>query len=250
MNHRKLTQRNLKFQILLLVSLIPLLSVSGFAQATSQLKEETESFSETVRTEKQAKDQDRRRPTSRFSSRWTRTIEGEDHLFTEKTPLEITSKNSGGSSSQPASDLTHFAVFGDVGVTVPHGDFNLFVDPDFSANVGLEYIITSQFSAVGTLGYHRFSTFFDEHATLYQVSGNAKFYLVDESSNVRPFVNGGIGLYVTDSGSTHFGGNVGGGVLFNVTEHVGIQGSYNFHAVSIGDTIKFSTVQGGIRFRF
>jgi hypothetical protein len=66
------------------------------------------------------------------------------------------------------------------------------------------------------------------------LSGNAKVYLVDESNKFRPFVNGGVGAYVTDSATTHFGGNVGGGVLYEVTPNFGIQGSYNFHIFSAG----------------
>jgi len=155
------------------------------------------------------------------------------------------------STSQTSSDRSKFAVFGNVGVTVPHGDLNIFVDPSFSLNTGLEYMITSQFSAEGTLGYHRFTTsFFHDHANLYQVSGNAKFYLVDESSKLRPFVNGGVGVYVTDAAQAHFGGNVGGGVLYEATPHFGITGAYNFHAFSAGSNTKFSTVQGGVRWRF
>ena len=201
MDHRKLTRRNLKnlrLQILLLVSFIPLLAIPGLAQETSRMNATTSSSS----------------------------------------------------SPQPASDRSKFAVFGNIGVTVPHGDFNTFVDPSFSANVGLEYMITSQFSVEGTVGYHRFSTFFGDNANLYQVSGNGKFYLVDESSKVRPFVNGGGGVYVTDAATTHFGGNVGGGVLYEATPHFGITGAYNFHAFSAGDGLRFSTVQGGVRWRF
>ena len=193
MDHRKLTRRNLKtlrLQILLLVSFIPLLAVTGLAQSASSR------------------------------------------------------------SPQPASDRSKFAVFGNAGVTVPHGDLNIFFDPNFSVNTGLEYMITSQFSAEGTLGYHRFSTFFGDHANLYQVSGNAKFYLVDESSKVRPFVNGGVGVYVTDAAQAHFGGNVGGGVLYEATPHFGITGAYNFHAFTAGSSSRFSTVQGGVRWRF
>ena len=158
--------------------------------------------------------------------------------------------SSGSSSPQTSSDRSKFAVFGNVGVTIPHGDFNIFVDPDFSLNTGLEYMITPQFSVEGTLGFHRFSTFFNDHANLYQVSGNGKFYLVDESSKLRPFVNGGVGLYVTDAATTHFGGNVGGGVLYEATPRFGIVGAYNFHAFSAGSGTKFSTVQGGVRWRF
>lgn len=160
-------------------------------------------------------------------------------------PAEATS-----SSPQSSSPSGKFAVFGDIGVAVPHGDFSTFTDPGLSVNAGLEYMITPQFSAEGFLAYHRFSNFFSGHTNLYQVSGNAKFYLVDESSRVRPFINGGVGDYVTDSGTSHFGGNVGGGVLFEVTPRFGVQGSYNFNVFSAGTNLKFSTVQGGVRWRF
>ncbi|HSE19944.1 MAG TPA: outer membrane beta-barrel protein [Pyrinomonadaceae bacterium] len=163
---------------------------------------------------------------------------------------ETTSGSSGGPASQPMASRSKFAVFIDAGVAVPHGDFNVFFDPGFSLNAGLEYMVTSQFSAVGTFGYHRFSSFFDDHVNLYQVSGNGKFYLVDDTKKVRPFVNGGVGAYVTDSATVHFGGNVGAGVLYEVTPSFGLQGSYNFHIFNTFSNLKYSSVQGGVRFRF
>ncbi len=49
----------------------------------------------------------------------------------------------------------------------------------------------------------------------------------------------------------HFGGNFGAGLLFNLTSRVGLEGSYNFHAVNTPvAATKFSTLQGGIRFVF
>lgn len=153
-------------------------------------------------------------------------------------------------SSQPDPDGSKFAVFGTAGVAVPHGDLSIFLDPGFSVNTGLEYMITKQFSAEGTFGYHRFSTLFGGHSNLYQLSANGKYYFVDDSTKLRPFVNGGVGGYVTDSATVHFGGNVGGGVLYEVTPKFGVLGSYNYHIVQIGDSVHFSTVQGGVRFRF
>src|SRR5689334_1525856 len=159
-------------------------------------------------------------------------------------------ETTGGSPQSGSSSGGKFAVFADAGVAVPHGDFSTFFDPGFSLNAGLEYMITSHFSAEGIFGYHRFKTFFGGHSNLYQLSGNGKFYLADESSKVRPFVNGGVGDYVSDSGTSHFGGNVGGGVLFQVTPKCGFEGKYNFNAFSAGTNLRFSTVQAGVRFRF
>lgn len=249
MNHRKLTRRNLEIerraniQIFLFVLFIPLFAITGLAQESERVKAID---SETVRSEEQAKDQDRRRSAQRLAvagmgnhsgSLWTRTMKSEE-------------TSSSDASAQPASDRSNFAVFANAGVSVPHGDFSIFFDPGFTLNTGLEYMITSQFSVEGTLGYHGFRRFFGGHTSLYQVSGNGKFYLVDESSRLRPFVNGGVGLYVTDSATTHFGGNIGGGVLYELTPRFGIQGAYNFHAVSAGFGLRFSTAQGGVRWRF
>jgi len=169
-------------------------------------------------------------------------------LFTRSVPPEVTDESFGSPQQDP--DLSNFAFFVDAGAALPHGDISFFLDPGFSLNAGLEYMITSQFSAEGTFGYHRFSAFFGGDTSVYQLSGNGKFYFVDESTRLRPFVNGGVGLYVTDSATTHFGGNVGIGVLYEVTPKFGIKGSYNFHVFSAGDTARFSTVQGGVRFRF
>ena len=83
-----------------------------------------------------------------------------------------------------------------------------------------------------------------------EISGNGKVYMVGPSSNLRPFFNGGIGVYVSSSGSTFFGVNVGGGVLYEITPKVGVQGSYNFHSVNTGPATHFSTVQAGVRFSF
>lgn len=245
MNHRKLKQRNLeiytrrsKFHIFLLVIFISFLAGTGRAQVSDRSKE---------RNDKQGKEKDRLRTTLDLT-KIAINSKGEE------SPAEVFAKASATkSSSQAAADLSNFAVFGNVGVTVPHGDFSTFADPGFSFNGGLEYMITSQFSAEGILGFHQFKefpSFFGDHTNLYQVSGNAKFYVVDESSKVRPFVNGGVGVYVTDAATTHFGGNVGGGVLYEATPHFGIQGSYNLHIVRAGFTVYYSTAQGGVRFRF
>ena len=246
MNHRKLTQlrleiytRRSKIHIFLLVLFISLLGGTGRAQVTDRSKE---------RTDKQGKEKDRRRPTLDLA-KIARTSEGEE----SSAEVFATAASATNSSSQAASDLSNFAVFGNVGVTLPHGDFSTFADPGFSFNAGLEYMITSQFSVEGILGFHRFKQFpgfFGDHTNLYQVSANGKFYFVDESSKVRPFVNGGVGVYVTDAATAHFGGNVGGGVLYEATPHFGIQGSYNLHIVSSGSNVHYSTVQGGVRFRF
>jgi len=151
-------------------------------------------------------------------------------------------------NNQPASK---YAVSLDFGAGIPHGTFSNFFDPGFSFNATLEYAITPYVSAEGKFGYHRFPGDSGGHLNVYQFSGNGKFYLVPEPNKVRPFVNGGIGAYNFESGPTKFGGNVGAGILFEITPRFGLQGSYNFHAVNTTfATTRFSTLQGGVRFRF
>jgi hypothetical protein len=112
-------------------------------------------------------------------------------------------------------------------------------------------MITPQFSAEGIFGYHRFPTIFGGHTDLFQLSGNGKVYLLGPPNKLRPFFNGGVGAYISNSGTTRFGGNVGAGVLYEITPKFGLQGSYNFHVINTsGSAIKFSTVQGGVRFVF
>ncbi|MFN2404430.1 MAG: porin family protein [Pyrinomonadaceae bacterium] len=151
-------------------------------------------------------------------------------------------------STQPQSK---FAVSADFGAGIPHGTFSNFFDPGFSFNAALEYVISPYVSAEGKFGYHRFPGDNGGNLNLYQFSGNGKFYLVPEPNKIRPFLNGGVGAYKFDSGPTKFGGNLGAGMLFEVTPHFGLQASYNFHAVNTsGVTTRFSTVQGGVRWRF
>jgi subtilisin family serine protease len=166
--------------------------------------------------------------------------------------------NSGNDPTTNVPSNRKFAVFLDLGAGIPHGSFSNFFDPGFSLNAGLEYIVNPHFSLEGIFGYHRFPGRFQINAetfrfnvNVYQLSANAKTYLTPPANTIRPFFNGGIGAYRFGSGSTHFGGNVGAGTLFELTPRFGLQGSYNFHMVNTpGASTRFSTVQGGVRFVF
>ena len=276
MNQHKLTLKTnttrLTVQILLLLLFTLSLAVPSLAQVTERTKEQSESSTlsdqaprktvpviDLVRlmSDEQEKDPAQKSFAFNFADREVKRAEEPNAALSEifvpsraKNSLFTRSTEASSPSPQADPDLSNFAFFVSAGVAIPHGDLNIFLDPGFSINAGLEYMITSQFSAEGTFGYHRFSSFFGGDASLYQLSGNGKFYFVDETSSVRPFVNGGVGAYVTDSATTHFGGNIGVGILFEVTPHFGLLGSYNFHAFTAGDGFRFSTVQGGVRFRF
>jgi opacity protein-like surface antigen len=111
-------------------------------------------------------------------------------------------------------------------------------------------LIILKYATADGIGCHRFPAKIGSALDLYQFSANGKYYLTS-SGPFRPFVNGGIGGYKFSGNSTYFGGNFGGGILYELGPHWGLQGSYNFHAVNTpGAATKFSTVQGGIRFVF
>jgi von Willebrand factor type A domain len=142
-----------------------------------------------------------------------------------------------------------FAVFLDAGGNIPQGAFGSTFDKGFSLNGGLEYIATNHFSVDGIFGYHHFPTKIGASLNVYQFSVDGKTYLT--GGTIRPFVSGGIGGYAFNPGSTYFGGNVGGGILFTLTPRFGLQGSYNFHvANTTGTATKWSTAQAGLRFVF
>lgn len=136
------------------------------------------------------------------------------------------------------------------GGSFPHGNFGAFFDPGFNAGLDLEYRVNDNFSVEGIYTFHRFPLdFFDAHRNLHQFSLNGKVY--GNSAPVKPFANLGFGAYKFDPGDARAGLNVGGGLQFNITPTFAVEGAYNFHNVfTSGANARFSTVQGGVRFRF
>lgn len=141
------------------------------------------------------------------------------------------------------------------GVSIPHGNFNTIFNPGPNVGVDLEYRFNQMFSLEGIYTYHRFNgetfgIFTVPDLNLHQFSANGKIY--GSTSPVRPFFNFGGGAYVFTPGvSTHGGLNVGGGMQFDVTPNFAVDAMYNFHNVfTSGSNTRFSTVQGGVRFRF
>lgn len=144
-----------------------------------------------------------------------------------------------------------FALLLAAGVAIPQGNFNIFLDPGFSFNAGIEHMVHPQISLVGLFGYQRFPFSFGvpAHLNSYQFTGNGRFYT--GTGSLRGFATTGAGVYWFSPGTNHFGLNTGGGVQFMVTPKFGLEGQYNFHtAFTPGSNAHFSTVQGGVRFVF
>ncbi len=140
------------------------------------------------------------------------------------------------------------------GVSFPHGNFNTAYNPGSNAGIDLEYRINRHFSLEGIYTFHRFrgqrfDLFRVPDLNVHQFSINGKVY--GSSSPLRPFFNFGAGAYKFDPGSTRGGLNVGFGVQRDITPTFAIEAMYNFHNVfTPGSSTRFSTVQGGVRFRF
>jgi opacity protein-like surface antigen len=156
--------------------------------------------------------------------------------------------------ASPSGKFKRWGLSLHAGLSIPHGNFNTFYNAGPNAGVDLEYRLSNTFSLEGIYTFHRFrgETFGSVtigDLNLHQFSINGKVY--GSSSPVRPFFNFGGGAYKFDPGSTHGGLNIGGGLQFDITPTVAVDAMYNFHNVfTSGSNTRFSTVQGGVRFRF
>ena len=138
-----------------------------------------------------------------------------------------------GSTSRPTpSSSKTYRLFIGAGPNFPHGNW--------SVNAGLEWLLSSQWSVEGILGYHQSA------ADIWQLSANARRYF--GTGSWHPFLNAGAGAYRVDPGNTTKAGvNLGAGVLYELSPTCGVEGAFNRHVIHNDD---FSTVEVGIRFGF
>jgi hypothetical protein len=148
----------------------------------------------------------------------------------------------------------HWGLSLHAGASIPHGNFNNLFNPGPNFGVDLEYRFNSTFSLEGIYTFHRFrgetlGSFKIGDQNLHQFSVNGKIY--GGASPVRPFFNFGGGAYKFNPGDVRGGINVGGGLQFDVTPTFAVDAMYNFNNLfTFGSNLTFSTVQGGVRFRF
>jgi len=160
----------------------------------------------------------------------------------------------GGGSPGGSGNFKRWGLSLRAGVSIPHGNFDTFFNPGPNFGVDLEYRVNTTFSLESIYTFHHFNgatigNVKVGNVNVHQFSFNGKVY--GSSSPVRPFLNFGGGAYRFAPGSTHAGLNVGAGVQFDVTPTFAVDAMYNFHNVfTSGSNTRFSTLQGGIRFRF
>jgi hypothetical protein len=155
------------------------------------------------------------------------------------------------------SGFKHWGLSLHSGISIPHGGLNSSFNVGPNIGADLEYRFNRTFSLEGIYTLHHFpgetfGTFTIPDLNVHQVSVNGKVY--GPSSPIRPFFNFGGGSYTfafSGGSSTRGGINVGGGLQFDATPNVAFDVMYNFHNVfTSGSNTHFSSVQGGVRFRF
>jgi opacity protein-like surface antigen len=141
-----------------------------------------------------------------------------------------------------------FRIFLDIGPNFPQGNLSHAVDGKLSVNAGVERFLLPNTSIEGIFGYHSFDSRFISNPRIWQLSVNGKQYF--GPGPLRFFVNGGAGAYRFDPGSTtKLGGNLGLGVIYDLSSDWSVEGVYNYHTINTGGSnTQFSTVQVGVRY--
>ncbi len=143
----------------------------------------------------------------------------------------------------------------ELGTANPLGNFNSNYDPDYSFAISIEQPVAPQTSLMGSLGYHRFGGAAPGVGDTYwwNLSANAKYE--ENISTVDPvinaFVNGGIGFYIPESGSTEYGVNLGFGARWALAPDLTMKLGANYHRVfTSGSDTNFATPYIGLGFRW
>ena len=163
----------------------------------------------------------------------------QDEVLQLTTTVEAREKGSG-----------RYAVWVALGRTFPNGSFSNAYDDGLTGTVGLEYSFTPTLSLEGTLSGNRFAGQGGaSDIDVMQLGVNAKWYFTPQP--LRWFATAGVGAYRFNPGSTRFGGNVGVGLQYWLTQQLSLEARYGFNAVaSNAPNSNFSTLQLGVRFAF
>jgi hypothetical protein len=118
------------------------------------------------------------------------------------------------------------------GITLPITDFGSRYDSSFMVGLDIDYRITKRLSLVGFLGYNHFraASANVNHTHWWNISGNLKF---DLSANpvAWPYINGGPGLYISETGDKAWGFNIGFGLDRKLTSSLVFEIGLNYHHI-------------------
>jgi hypothetical protein len=138
-----------------------------------------------------------------------------------------------------------------LGSTIPIGNLNQLYNPGLSLGWNLDYHFTSQVSLVGYLGYNRFNPGLPgiDDTYWWNISANLKYEF--NTNPLRPYINGGAGIYIPKNGNVKPGVNFGLGWDFSINANWIVELGGDYHRIFTGGTgTSFFTAHTGLIFRF
>jgi hypothetical protein len=139
-----------------------------------------------------------------------------------------------------------------LGGTQPYGNLDTFYGPGWMGGIDIEYALRQRLWLVGLLGYNQFSDdsiLVPDGTDIWNLSLNLKYEL--GGAPWRGYLNGGIGAYFPDHGSTEHGFNLGFGVRRDLGPRWILELGADYHrAGSDPDDLEFGVYHGGLIYRF
>ena len=168
-----------------------------------------------------------------------------DEMYPDGIPQSLTESYIENRSLGQKSSLSFH-----LGANFPHGNFSNNFDGDLGYAIDYEYRWSISNSLLLFLGHNQFdNSIVDLDIT--NLSINVKHYYNPPAiSSFRYFLNGGVGYYKADPGDNDAGLNIGAGAQYPIDNNYGVEAWYNYHLISSSPTIKFSTLQFGVYYRF
>lgn len=169
----------------------------------------------------------------------------------------ISSTDSGVDKPAPDESEKKYGLSFHAGLTFPLGSLRVPYISGGMFGIDLEYDLTQQLTLLGLFGYNYFNSELDilEDTYWWNLSLNLKYKF--STTNSRPFINGGLGLYFPKSGgfpkssSARPGFNIGVGYNYILRPTlVGEIGVNYHHAFYPGDDLEFLVSYCGLIYRF
>jgi hypothetical protein len=137
------------------------------------------------------------------------------------------------------------------GYTFPTGNFGTLYNGSYMFGLNFDYHFKPQWSLVGFLGYNHFkaATPVIPNTQWWNLSANLKYEF--NTNPLRPYMNGGCGIYIPKAGNVKPGVNIGLGWDFSLNPNLIIEigGDYH-HIFTVSNAAGFFTAHTGLIFRF
>lgn len=144
-----------------------------------------------------------------------------------------------------------FGISFHAGITFPTGIFGSAYNSSYMFGLNIDYHFAPKFSLVSFLGYNNFKASSAPLADTYwwNLSANLKYEFT--TNPLRPYVNGGVGIYKPESGSVKAGVNVGCGLDFSLNVHWILEFGGDYHHIfTSGTSTRFIVIHTGLIYRF